>query len=101
MVENDLIGNVDPVQYTIRLLVPEGSLLLERDGRAGRASTTPTRCRTSGRRRLDELQRRLAAIAEAGADEPPANVFYRLRCEVFGGDEPQILTPAPSRAGPA
>ena len=26
--EHDLVGNVDPVQYTIRLLVPEGSLLL-------------------------------------------------------------------------
>ena len=28
--EHDLVGNVDPVQYTIRLLLPEGSLLLER-----------------------------------------------------------------------
>jgi hypothetical protein len=27
---HDLVANVDPVQYTIRLLVPEGSLLLER-----------------------------------------------------------------------
>ncbi|MEA2443801.1 MAG: hypothetical protein QOJ12_1093, partial [Thermoleophilales bacterium] len=27
---------------------------------------------------------------EAGADEPPANTFYRLRREVFGDDEPQI-----------
>ena len=27
--EHDLIGNVDPVQYTIRLLLPEGSLLLD------------------------------------------------------------------------
>ncbi|HVE92888.1 MAG TPA: radical SAM protein, partial [Actinomycetota bacterium] len=29
VVEHDLIGNVDPVQYSIRLLVPEGSLLLD------------------------------------------------------------------------
>ena len=28
---HDLVANVDPVQYTIRLLVPEGSLLLERE----------------------------------------------------------------------
>src|SRR3954453_11872032 len=28
VVDNDLIGNVDPVHYTIRLLVPEGSLAL-------------------------------------------------------------------------
>ena len=26
---NDLVGNVDPVQYTIRLLLPKGSLLLD------------------------------------------------------------------------
>jgi hypothetical protein len=31
VIDNDLIGNVDPVQYTIRLLVPAGSLLLEDD----------------------------------------------------------------------
>ena len=30
VVAHDLVANVDPVQYTIRLLVPEGSLLLER-----------------------------------------------------------------------
>ena len=28
--DNDLVANVDPTQYTIRLLVPEGSLLLGR-----------------------------------------------------------------------
>ena len=28
VVDNDLAGNVDPVQYTIRLLIPEGSLML-------------------------------------------------------------------------
>ena len=28
--DHDLIGNVDPVQYSIRLLIPEGSLLLGR-----------------------------------------------------------------------
>ena len=31
VVANDLVANVDAVQYTIRLLVPEGSLLLERE----------------------------------------------------------------------
>lgn len=28
VIEHDLIGNVDPVQYTIKLLIPEGSLML-------------------------------------------------------------------------
>ncbi|CAN5618531.1 CUAEP/CCAEP-tail radical SAM protein [soil metagenome] len=30
VIEHDMLANVDPVQYTIRLLLPEGSLLLER-----------------------------------------------------------------------
>ena len=90
VVANDLIGNVDPVQYTIRLLVPEGSLITsvmgEHLGEYDRESlsyrwTSP----------LDDLQRRMSAIAEQGADDPPANVFYRLRSEVFGDDSgPQI-----------
>ncbi len=29
VIRHDLIGNVDPVQYTIRLLIPEGSLMLD------------------------------------------------------------------------
>ncbi len=29
VVEHDLVGNVDPVQYTIRLLIPQGSLMLD------------------------------------------------------------------------
>jgi hypothetical protein len=28
VLDNDLAGNVDPVQYTIRLLIPKGSLML-------------------------------------------------------------------------
>jgi radical SAM superfamily enzyme YgiQ (UPF0313 family) len=29
VVDNDLVGNVDPVQYTIKLLIPKGSLMLD------------------------------------------------------------------------
>ena len=40
---HDLVANVDPIQYTIRLLVPEGSLLLEReDLRDTWGPTTPS-----------------------------------------------------------
>jgi hypothetical protein len=87
---NDLVGNVDPVQLTIRLLVPEGSLVLGRDdwspGPYDAESlsyrwTSPT----------DELQARLAELVErAAADgEPPARTFARIRGEVLG-DEGQI-----------
>jgi radical SAM superfamily enzyme YgiQ (UPF0313 family) len=89
VVANDLIGNVDPVHYTIRLLVPEGSLMLPVMGEhLGEYDAESLSYRWSSP--LDELQARLAGIAEAGADEPPANTFYRLRREVFGEDGPQI-----------
>ena len=52
---HDLVANVDPVQYTIRLLVPEGSLLLRTQGRAraprpvrGRAPQLPLALSGSG-----------------------------------------------------
>jgi radical SAM superfamily enzyme YgiQ (UPF0313 family) len=91
VVANDLIGNVDPVQYTIRLLVPEGSLMVPVMGEH-LGEYDPESLSYHWQSPLDHLQRRLAAIAEAGADDPPANVFYRMRSEVYGGDEPQIET---------
>ncbi len=47
---HDLVGNVDPVQYTIRLLVPEGSLLLGHPDldATPRRSTTPSARPTPG-----------------------------------------------------
>jgi hypothetical protein len=89
VVADDLIGNVDPVQYAIRLLVPEGSLMVPVMGEhLGEYDASSLSYRWQSP--LDDLQRSLAAIAEAGADDPPANVFYRMRSEVYGGDEPQI-----------
>ena len=85
VVANDLIGNVDPVHYTIRLLVPEGSRALEQMAEHVEHYDAEALSYV-WRSPLDPLQRRLAAIAEAGADEPPANTFYRLRREVFGDD---------------
>lgn len=90
VVAEDLIGNVDPIHYTIRMLVPEGSLALpEMAEHVGAYDAESLSYRWTSP--LDALQRRLAAIAAAGADEPPANTFYQLRREVFG-EEPQIDT---------
>jgi hypothetical protein len=68
--EHDMIGNVDPVQYTIRLLLPEGSLLLDHPDMtpylgpydARRLSWTWT----SADPAVDELQSRLSSLAEDG-----------------------------------
>jgi hypothetical protein len=74
---HDLVGNVDAVQFTIRLLVPEGSLILdvpdwEPAPYDADALSYPW---TS---ELDDLQRELAAIAERGG------AFEEIRAAVLG-----------------
>jgi hypothetical protein len=86
--EHDLVGNVDPVQYTIRLLVPEGSLLLEREDlrehlgpyEAERLSY-PWR---SADPAADRLQGRLSALVQqsAAAQEATGLTFARIRAAV-------------------
>jgi pyruvate-formate lyase-activating enzyme len=75
--EHDLVGSVDPVQYTVRLLLPKGSLLLAHPDLAAsigawddeRSSFTWTAADPA----VDELQLRLAALVEehtaAGTDD--------------------------------
>ncbi|HSO96367.1 MAG TPA: CUAEP/CCAEP-tail radical SAM protein [Acidimicrobiia bacterium] len=85
---HDLVGNVDPVQYTIRLLLPPGSLLLDHpdvvpylDGydpeRASHTwrSADPT---------MDDLQRELSAVVEAqlAAGESTVAVYQQARAVV-------------------
>jgi radical SAM superfamily enzyme YgiQ (UPF0313 family) len=69
----DLVGNVDPVQYSIRLLVPPGSLLLATaalDGKLGDFDPEHLSWTWSSEdARLDRLSQSLVALAqEAGAD---------------------------------
>jgi radical SAM superfamily enzyme YgiQ (UPF0313 family) len=92
----DLVDNVDPVQYTIRLLVPEGSLLLERPELTPHLQGYDTN-RLSYRwraadPRMDELQRALADLveAEAGRDRPAGAVFMDVAAAISAvtGDRP-------------
>jgi hypothetical protein len=76
---HDLVGNVDPVQLSIRLLVPEGSLVLERDD-WDRGTYDADALSYPWTSELDDLQRELAAIAER--DEPDA--FAQMREAVLG-----------------
>lgn len=81
---NDLIDNVDPVQYTIRLLVPPGSYLLKRPemkahlGALNQASFSYTWTHPDAR--MDRLQKEVAGLVEkdvhAGVD--PAVTFDRV-----------------------
>jgi len=75
------IPSLDPVQLSIRLLVPPGSLLLEAEpapfGPLDEGSLSH-RWRHSDPR-MDRLQPGVAALAEAGAGQPPARTFEAIR----------------------
>ena len=66
---HDLVGSVDPVQYTIRLLLPEGSLLLDHPDLTPHVGPwDPARLTyewTPADPQMDTLQRELAALVEA------------------------------------
>lgn len=82
---NSLIDHVDPVQYSIRLLIPPGSILLERQdtrswiGPLDQQSFSYRWSHPDGR--MDQLQRDVSALVEQAArhNEDPAETFYRIR----------------------
>ena len=96
IVTHDLIANVDPVQYSIRLLLPEGSLLLSHpDMKAHLGGYDAEHLTYTWRAEdpsIDELQRRLASLIEdATALEQPAGAtfleVYRTVLEASGHRE--------------
>ena len=99
----DLVGNVDPVQLAIRLLVPPGSLLVTSGTLAGRVGDYDAEhlgwSWTSPDPRLDVLQERLAVLAErAGTDGWPAREAYdavRATAAAVLGDAGPGPAPAP------
>lgn len=102
----DLVANVDPVQYSIRLLVPPGSLLLDSghlDGLLGpydgeRLSWTWA----SSDPRLDRLQTELAAIAEAAGAQSwdPLSVHQAVRASTATYlARPHAASPPPTGPG--
>jgi radical SAM superfamily enzyme YgiQ (UPF0313 family) len=97
---HDLVANVDPVQYTIRLLVPEGSLLLEReDLREHLGPYEPERLSYPWRSAdpaADRLQARLSALVQqsAAAQETTGLTFARIRAAVREATgEPNVPEP--------
>ena len=82
VVDLGLVPNVDPVQYTIRLLLPPGSLLLEDpEVRAVLGSYDPAAlCHPwrSPHPGVDELQAELARVVEETAGQDTWEVFAAL-----------------------
>jgi radical SAM superfamily enzyme YgiQ (UPF0313 family) len=108
VVEHDLIGNVDPVQYTIRLLLPEGSLLLDRAELAPHIGPYDAEQLTytwqAADPRVDDLQAELAALVgdAVAQDEPAGAVFlriYRAVYEATGRDPARDPVPAGATEG--
>ena len=93
-----LIDQVDPVQYSIRLLVPPGSLLLSSSdsqrwiGRLVQESFTYEWKHPDSR--MDELHSRVSALVEqaAGSNEDAGETFYRIRELAYSsrGDEHRV-----------
>ncbi len=100
IVEHDLIYNVEPVQYTIRLLLPEGSLLLDHpDLSPHLGDYDPERLTyawTAADPRVDDLQRELASMVEedTAADTPVVETFLDVNAAVYAavGADPEAAT---------
>jgi radical SAM superfamily enzyme YgiQ (UPF0313 family) len=100
--EHDLVGNVDPVQYTIRLLIPKGSLLLDlADVQTRIGAYDADRGAypwTSDDPAVDDLQVSLAALVEGRlAEGAPVTTIFRDVCAAAGADPG--LVPAGSIEG--
>ena len=99
---HDMVGNVDPVQYSIRLLLPEGSLLLEQPDMKPHLgpydAEALTYTWTAADPRSDELHARLARLVERSAadGESIGVTFERVRATV---QEYVPERPAPARGG--
>jgi hypothetical protein len=70
--DHDLVGSVDPVQYSVRLLLPKGSLLLTHPDLVPHVGPWDEARSTFSWRSadpaVDELQQRVAALVEADGD---------------------------------
>jgi hypothetical protein len=91
--DHDLVGSVDPVHWSIRLLLPDGSLLLDvpeiQPHLTGYdAALLGTQWRSADPA-MDELQRAIAALVEDGAD------FADVRRLISGRDTAPWTTGRP------
>jgi hypothetical protein len=103
----ELIDHVDPVQLTLRLLVPPGSSLLTRSGiipYLGALDQAAFIHRwTHPDPRMDVLQREASRLVETACDADPAATFYRLKALAYataGRSEAAAPALAPDRRRP-
>jgi radical SAM superfamily enzyme YgiQ (UPF0313 family) len=98
LVESDLLATVDPVQLSIRLLIPDGSLILGSamapyvSGYDPEGLTYRWQARDP---RVDRLQERLASIAERGGPDQRATIT-----DMWAAARPGVPMPAWNPASP-
>lgn len=112
VVGHDLVGNVDPVQYTIKLLIPEGSLMLQvpqiESYLGGYDAENLTYTWRAADPRTPDLQRRLSQLVEDRQSEGAsiAEIFGEVRdaCYEAAGRPPgepvREVAPAPRLTEP-
>jgi radical SAM superfamily enzyme YgiQ (UPF0313 family) len=105
--EEGLIDHVDPVQFTLRLLVPPGSSLLTRQAIRPHLGVLDQAAFihrwTHPDARMDVLQREASRSVEAAAGADPAATFYRLKAlahATAGRAEAPVPALAPDRRRP-
>ena len=99
VVAHDLVANVDPVQYTVRLLLPEGSLLL------GHVAMKPHLGHYDPERlgwtwihpdpMIDRLQQELAALVEARVGQGASATFGAIDALIRSRATDRIAAPFP------
>lgn len=103
--DHNLIANVDPVQFTIRLLVPQGSLLLDLPEMTHHLRGYDEERLTHEWRpddpRSDDLQEELAEIVERGIAEESSDavLFERMWTAVRAAAPEATAGPAPDLSG--
>jgi len=94
---HDLVGNVDPVQYAVRLLIPPGSHLLNRDAMKPHLGSLDQSAFSyhwsHPDPRMDELHKTVSGLAEreSQAGVEPCETFYslwQLAASLQGGAPP-------------
>lgn len=100
--ENGLIDHIDPVQYSIRLLIPPGSWLAEHEEtlpyRGPLDEAAFTYRWTHPDPRMDQLQKDVAHLVErdAQADEDAAATFYRVKDLAYGRQPVELARSMPA-----
>ncbi|HUS62262.1 MAG TPA: CUAEP/CCAEP-tail radical SAM protein, partial [Acidimicrobiales bacterium] len=106
VVDLDLIDAVDPVQYAIRLLVPDASLLLDDEAFVARLGTYDSSGLTwtwpSRDPAVDALQRELSALAAGAGGDPLITTFAKVdrAVRMAAGRQPGSIPPGATEGRP-